>query len=90
MTLRIDRAQISAVDAFELDGAKDRSADRRARNEAAGRCINENQRGTHGLATHGKRCHRCHLVARHGAATAHSMPEYKAAKPVFERSEASS
>jgi hypothetical protein len=32
---------------------------RRDRNFDAGRCINENKAGTHGLATHGCRCQRC-------------------------------
>jgi hypothetical protein len=39
---------------------------RRERNRAAGACINENNRGTHGKATHGCRCERCYVVHRGG------------------------
>lgn len=87
MTLRVDRSLVSPQESIALDDARDASAARRERNIAAKRCINENRSGTHGLATHGRRCHRCELVHKHGADVAHSMPEYKAARPVFERSE---
>ena len=33
---------------------------RRERNKAAGNCINENNQGTHGRATHGVRCRACY------------------------------
>ena len=33
---------------------------RRDANRAAGRCVNDNAAGTHGPATHGCRCLRCH------------------------------
>lgn len=35
---------------------------RRARNQAARRCINDTVAGTHGLATHGCRCKRCYAT----------------------------
>lgn len=41
---------------------------RREENAAAGRCINETLRSTHGPATHGVRCQHCYDVHRHGAA----------------------
>lgn len=41
---------------------------RRIRNIEAGACINESSRQTHGPATHGLRCERCHRVHKHGAA----------------------
>jgi len=37
-------------------------AELRRSNIADGMCINENQRKTHGPATHGVRCERCHDV----------------------------
>ena len=40
------------------------SAVRRERNIAAGDCINENAQGTHGKATHGRRCEACAIVNR--------------------------
>jgi hypothetical protein len=40
------------------------SAVRRDRNRVAGRCVNENSLGTHGVATHGCRCERCDRVYR--------------------------
>ena len=58
----IDRATLSEADAFVLDERRDYVARRRARNRAAGRCINDNSRGTHGPATHGIRCERCAAV----------------------------
>lgn len=36
----------------------------RARNREGGRCINDNQSGTHGPATHGVRCAACADVHR--------------------------
>ncbi len=33
---------------------------RRERNQAVNACINENKARTHGKATHGRRCYRCH------------------------------
>jgi hypothetical protein len=48
---------------------------RRERNRAAGNCINENNQGTHGPATHGVRCLRCYQVHKHGAVVAQRMRE---------------
>lgn len=58
------------------------AATRRERNQAAGLCINETQDGTHGLATHGVRCARCHLVKKHGAVRARETFEWNHFKPV--------
>jgi len=58
----IPRASLSATDRADLDGACNRAQARRACNAAAGLCINENARGTHGKATHGCRCEHCYLV----------------------------
>lgn len=68
----IDRSTISRADAEALDDYRDRSESRRARNQAAGLCINENVRGTHGVATHGVRCERCYLV--HKGAKVEPLP----------------
>lgn len=70
MTLRIDRNLVDEDTAEALDGACQRSAERRARNAANGACINETNKGTHGAATDGVRCRRCALVKRHGLAVA--------------------
>lgn len=40
------------------------AAERRERNRAAKLCINENKRGTHGLATHGILCRACRATHR--------------------------
>jgi hypothetical protein len=37
---------------------------RRAMAKQAGACVNENERGTHGKATHGCRCAACDLTHR--------------------------
>lgn len=39
---------------------------RRDANRAAGRCLNDNARGTHGAATHGRLCERCRDTHRDG------------------------
>jgi hypothetical protein len=59
------------------------SAKRRDRNKAAGLCINETQDANHGLATHGVRCLRCHLVKRLGSVVARDTEEWKSFKPVL-------
>lgn len=79
----IDRGTIDQETAEVLDERRDYSAAKRERNASAGLCINENKRGTHGLATDGVRCKRCALVHKYGARIAHSMPEWREAKPVF-------
>lgn len=43
--------------------------ERRARNAAGSRCVNENAAGTHGLATHGCRCGACDATYRGTAVT---------------------
>lgn len=43
--------------------------ERRARNSVGSRCVNENDAGTHGLATDGCRCHACHETYRGTAVT---------------------
>ena len=58
--LRIDRTKLSAYEAYQLDRCNENARKRRARNRAAGLCVNENLRGTHGQATHGVRCAACH------------------------------
>lgn len=40
------------------------AANRRNRNKALGRCINENKQGTHGPATHGILCRACRAAHR--------------------------
>lgn len=58
------------------------AASRRERNQAAKLCINETQDRTHGLATHGIRCARCHLVKKLGAVRARDTFEWHHFKPV--------
>lgn len=67
MSLQIDRSLVSESEAFKLDTDLDNAAARRERNLDAGVCINENNQGTHGPATHGCRCLRCYLVHKFGA-----------------------
>ena len=74
----------------DLDGSyltepehRTESRARRERNLAAGRCINDNARGTHGLATDGVRCRRCHLVYKLGAAKARETFEFHHWTPVM-------
>jgi len=71
----INRSTLTAADAYFLDVAANISAQRRERNRAANRCINDTNDGTHGQATHGVRCFRCYLVHRHGAVKANAMTE---------------
>jgi hypothetical protein len=56
----IDRSTLSPEDAAILDIGCDYAALRRDRNRAAGNCVNENRKGTHGPATNGVRCEACH------------------------------
>jgi hypothetical protein len=80
LTLRIDRSLVSESEALALDNARDVSAIRRERNIAAGLCLNENQQGTHGPATHGCRCARCYMVHLFGAAKVREVGIHKLAR----------
>jgi hypothetical protein len=72
----IPRSSLASIDAEYLDLLAAGSRDRRARNTAAGDCINENSKGTHGKATNGVRCSRCALVHRLGHSKAVQTFEY--------------
>lgn len=83
MTFRIDRSLLTTAEAAVLDEKCAVAVTRRARNKAAGLCINENAKGQHGLATHGVRCARCHLVKVLGKEKARETFEWHHFKPVL-------
>lgn len=76
----IDRSMLTEAQAIILNDAAYTSAQRRERNAAENRCINDTRSRTHGRATHGVRCHRCYLVHKHGAIVARTLPEWSDAE----------
>jgi hypothetical protein len=68
VTLRAARTDV--VEAFILDRHCTNALSRRERNAKAGACINENNQGAHGKATHGRRCAWCKLVHAVGSVRA--------------------
>lgn len=59
MSLRVDRSTVDTATSLELDEGVGRAQVRRDRNRAARVCLNENDRGEHGPATHGVLCLAC-------------------------------
>lgn len=62
----IDRSTIDSIDAAVLDTQAAYQRERQRRNRARGVCLNENDQGTHGPATHGRKCKRCYAVHKFG------------------------
>jgi hypothetical protein len=64
VTRQIDITMLSAKERQMYDDKRAVAQKRRDENYAAGLCINENAKGTHGAATHGVRCQACYDVHR--------------------------
>lgn len=82
MRLRVDRSKLSDAEGALLDVKRELAMERREANRSAKVCVNENTKGEHGLATHGSRCLRCHLVRRLGKEAARQRYEYVHFEPV--------